>query len=360
MNVPTPGVLQHIIEESLDPSAYKVVQGAIPETTAVLARKWDKIFYTGNGTVGTIVAKKAAETLTPVTLELGGRNPAIITKNADARLAARRLLWAKLMNVGQVCVSQNYILVDKEILPEFLRQLEVALTEFHPKGAEQQEDYGKVINERQWSRLRKMLDSTNGKILLGGKTNKETLFFGPTVVQVTSVDDPLLTDESFGPLIPILAVDDLDEAIRVANKIDATPLGIYPFGSTAETNKILSQTRSGGASVNDGFFHASIPTLAFGGVGDSGTGSYRGKASFDCFTHRRSITTTPAWIEGLLAVRYPPYTNEKLKKFRGMSELKPDFDRSGNPTGPGLLWWLLGKSQYPVLDRKDVSIKSKL
>ncbi|USW49263.1 Putative aldehyde dehydrogenase NAD(P)-dependent, aldehyde/histidinol dehydrogenase [Septoria linicola] len=335
-------VMQHIMEQSLDPNGYQVVQGAIPETTAVLGCKWDKIFYTGNGAVGTIVAKKAAETLTPVTLELGGRNPAIVTKNADARLAARRLLWAKLMNVGQVCVSQNYILVDKEILPEFVRQLEVAIAEFQPKGAEQAADYGKVINERQWSRLKSMLDSTNGKILLGGHTNKATLFFEPTVVQVTDQDDPLLADESFGPLIPILPVDDLDEAIRVANKVDSTPLGIYPFGSTAETNKILSQTRSGGASVNDAFFHASIPTLAFGGVGNSGTGAYRGKASFDCFTHRRSITTTPAWIEGLLAIRYPPYTDAKLKKFRGMSELKPDFDRNGKPTGPGLLWWVLG------------------
>lgn len=352
-NVRTVGVLQHIIQESLDPNSYQVVQGAIPETTAVLACKWDKIFYTGNGTVGTIVAKKAAETLTPVTLELGGRNPAIITKNADARLAARRLLWAKLMNVGQVCVSQNYILVDKEILPEFLRQLELALAEFQPQGAEQQADYGKVVNERQWSRLKKMLDSTNGKILMGGETNQSTLFFGPTVVQVSSADDPLLADESFGPLIPILPVDNLDEAIRVANKVDPTPLGIYPFGSTAETNKILSQTRSGGASVNDAFFHASIPTLAFGGVGNSGTGSYRGKASFDCFTHRRSVTTTPAWIEGLLAVRYPPYTDAKLKKFRGMSELKPDFDRNGNPTGSGLLWWVLGKSRYPALEQNN-------
>ena len=334
-------IMQHIISESLDPEAYQVVQGAVPETTALLERKWDKVFYTGNATVGTIIAKKAAETLTPVTLELGGRNPAIITKNADPRLAARRLLWAKLMNVGQVCVSQNYILVDKDVLPAFLQQLEVALKEFQPKGAQGNEDYGKIVNERQWSRLRSMLDSTHGKILFGGTTDQSTLFFEPTVVQVSSPDDPLLTDESFGPLIPILPVSDLDEAIRIANKVHATPLGLYPFGSKAETDKILSQTRSGGASVNDAFFHASIPTLAFGGVGDSGSGSYRGKASFDCFTHRRSITTTPGWMEGLLAVRYPPYTNDKLKQLKRMQDLTPDFDRKGNPTG-GSVWWVLG------------------
>ncbi|CAK3751085.1 probable fatty aldehyde dehydrogenase [Lecanosticta acicola] len=334
-------IMQHIVSQSLDPDAYQVVQGEIPETTALLDCKWDKIFYTGNARVGTIIAKKAAETLTPVTLELGGRNPAIVSKNADPRLAARRLLWAKLMNVGQVCVSQNYIIVDKEILPAFLHQLGQAFKEFQPKGAEASEDYGKVVNERQWDHLKRMLDNTSGKILIGGRTDRAKLFFEPTVVQVSDLEDSLLVDESFGPLIPILPVNDLDEAIRTANKVHATPLGLYPFGTKAETNKVLAETRSGGASVNDAFFHASIPTLSFGGVGDSGSGAYRGKASFDCFTHRRSITTTPSWIEGLLSVRYPPYTSAKLKRLRAMNDKKPDFDRNGNPTG-GLVWWVLG------------------
>lgn len=220
-------------------------------------------------TVGKIIAKKAAETLTPVTLELGGLNPAIISKHADPRLAARRLLWAKLLNAGQVCVSQNYVLVDKDILQAFLQQLEVALHEFQPKGAEKNEDYSKIVNERQWQRLKDLLDSSNGKILIGGKTDRSTLLFEPTVVQVESSDDPLLRNESFGPLIPILAVSNLDEAIRTANSIDGTPLGLYAFGTKTETNKILSETRSGGASINDAFFHASIQTLAFGGVGNS-------------------------------------------------------------------------------------------
>ncbi|RMZ27891.1 hypothetical protein D0859_08029 [Hortaea werneckii] len=329
-------IMQHIIQQSLDPDAYQCVQGGVPETTALLEQKWDKIFYTGNGRVGTIISKKAAETLTPVTLELGGRNPAIVTKNADPRLAARRLLWAKLVNVGQ-----NYIIVDRAILPAFLQQLEIALKEFQPRGAREAEDYGKIINERQWQRLRDMLDSTSGKLLFGGNTDRESLFFEPTVVQVEDREDPLLTDESFGPLIPVLPVDGLDEAIHTANAIHATPLGLYPFGSKAETDKILSSTRSGGASVNDAFYHASIPTLSFGGVGDSGQGAYRGKASFDCFTHRRSITTTPGWIEGMLAIRYPPFTDDKLKQFRKMQDMKPDFDRQGNPTG-GLVWWLIG------------------
>lgn len=334
-------IMQHVISQSLDQDAYQVVQGAVPETTALLDRKWDKIFYTGSANVGTIIAKKAAETLTPVALELGGRNPAIITKSAEPRLAARRLLWAKLLNVGQVCVSQNYILVDKEVLPEFVRQLELALREFQPQGAEGNDDYGKIVNERQWQRLKDMLDSTKGKVLMGGKTDKSTLFFEPTIVQVESADDPLLKEESFGPLIPILPVEDLDEALRTANSVHATPLGLYAFGSKAETEKILSETRSGGASINDAFFHASIPTLAFGGVGDSGQGAYRGKASFDCFTHRRSVTTTPSWIESMLDIRYPPYSKDKFKKLKKMTDSKPDFDRNGKSTG-GLFWWTLG------------------
>lgn len=169
----------------------------------------------------------------------------------------------------------------------------------------------------------------------------EKLFIEPTVIEVHDSNDSLLVDESFGPLIPILPVSDLDEAIRIANEIHATPLGVYAFGSKADTNKILAETRSGGASVNDGFFHGVIPTLAFGGVGDSGTGSYRGKASFDTFVHRRSITSTPSWMEKLLAVRYPPYAGtDKFSQFAKMSLLKPDFDRDGKKK-VGMLTYLL-------------------
>lgn len=324
----TAAVMQHVIESSIDPSAFAVVQGGIPESTALLECKWDKIFYTGGGGVGTIIAKKAAETLTPVTLELGGRNPAIVTKNADPRLAARRLLWAKLHNAGQVCISQNYIIVDKEILPLLIGELRTAINEFYPKGMKDSEDYGRIVNDRQFQRLKKMLDSSNGKIVIGGTMDEASKYLEITVVVVSSTTDSLITEESFGPLIPILGVSNLDEAIRIANEVDSTPLGLYAFGSTADTDKIISQTRSGGASINDGFFHGSIPTLEFGGVGNSGQGSYRGKASFDCFSHRRAITYTPSWAESLLAIRYPPYAG-KMKQFKFMNELKPNFDRAG-------------------------------
>ena len=356
-------IVQKVVESALDPSAFAIVQGAVPETQKLLDEKWDKIFYTGGAAVAKIISKKAAETLTPVTLELGGKNPALVTKNADMRLAARRLLWGKTVNAGQVCVSQNYTLIDETVLPTFLSEFKTALAEFFPNGVKASKDYGRIINARQFQRLKKMLDESEGKILLGGTMDEGELFMEPTVVQVTGPDDSLLRDESFGPLIPIFPVKDLETAIRLANEVSGTPLGLYPFGNKAETKRILNETRSGGATVNDAFFHASIPTLPFGGVGESGQGSYRGRASFDCFTHRRTVVETPGWMEGLLAVRYalsppsgfpqrttiyagvmkinkvplltsafryPPFAGtKKLKQYRGMSDLKPNFGRDG-------------------------------
>lgn len=321
-------MLQKIIQSTLDPSCFAVVQGAVTETTKLLDEKWDKIFYTGSATVGTIIAKKAAETLTPVTLELGGRNPAIITRNADIRLAARRLLWGKTINAGQVCISQNYTLIDREVLPAFIEEMKNALKTFYPNGIKDSPDFGRIVNNRQWTRLKKMLDDSKGKILIGGSTAEAEKYIEPTVIQLDDFHDSLVMEESFGPLMPILPVDDLDHAIRIVNEVHTTPLGLYPFGNKQETDRVLRELRSGGASVNDAFTHGTIPTLAFGGVGDSGQGAYRGQASFDCFSHRRSITTTPGWMERLLDVRYPPYEG-KLAKIRGMSELKPDFDREG-------------------------------
>ena len=335
-------VVQHILERSLDQAAYRCVQGGITEATDLLNCKWDKIFYTGNATVGKIIATKAAETLTPITLELGGRNPAVVTKNANLRLAARRLLWAKVLNAGQICVSQNYVMVEKTVLPDYLKETELALKEFLPCGAKTSPDYGKIVNERQWQKLKDMLDGSNGEVVLGGNAEKATLFFEPTVVLVKDANDTLLREESFGPLIPILAYSNIEEAIRTVNTVHNTPLGLYTFGSKQETDQILSQTRSGGVSLNDGFFHAAIPTLEFGGVGDSGQGTYRGRASFDCFTHRRAVTRTPGWIESLLDIRYPPFTDGKLKRLKFLQDGKPNFDREGRPKGAAWVLWMLG------------------
>jgi beta-apo-4'-carotenal oxygenase len=230
-------VLKSIVESSLDPSAYAVVNGGVPETTALLNEKWDKIFYTGNATVGTIIAKKAAETLTPVCLELGGRNPAVVTKNADPRLAARRLLWGKALNAGQVCISQNYILVDREILPAFVEQLKIALKEYFPNGTKSSPDFARIVNQRHFQRIKKMIDDSKGKILIGGEMDEAENFIDITVVQVNDINDSMIVDESFGPLMPILPIDSVEEAIRIANTVHSTPLGFYPFGTKAETSK---------------------------------------------------------------------------------------------------------------------------
>jgi beta-apo-4'-carotenal oxygenase len=230
-------VLKKIVEEYLDPNAYAVVNGGIPQTTTLLDEKWDKIFYTGSARVGTIIAKKAAETLTPICLELGGLNPAIVTKHADARLAARRLAWGKLHNAGQVCIGQNYTMVEKEILPAFIEQLKIALNEFYPNGQKSSPDYARIVNNQHFNRIKKMFDKTRGTILIGGEMDESENFIDITVVQVPDEKDSMIVDESFGPLMPILAVDSVEHAISLANAIDSTPLGLYAFGNKAETEK---------------------------------------------------------------------------------------------------------------------------
>ncbi|KAJ6135383.1 Beta-apo-4'-carotenal oxygenase [Penicillium capsulatum] len=330
-------VMQKIVEASLDPSCYHVIQGAVPETQALLAERWDKIFFTGGANVGRIIAKAAAPHLTPVVLELGGINPAIVSKTADPRLVARRMLWGKTMNAGQVCTSQNYLLVDKQLVPRVVEEFKKAYKEFYPKGAKDSPDYSRIINESHYQRLKAMLDNSKGKILMGGTMDEKERFIEPTLVQVDSVDDSLCTQESFGPFIPILPVENLDEAINLANGVQSTPLGMYPFGSKADVAKVLASTRSGGVSCNDAALH--IPTLPFGGVGESGYGAYRGRASFDVWVHRRPITSSPSWLESILAIRYPPYAG-KLSKFKAASALVPDFDRDGRKKTLGWLRFL--------------------
>ncbi|EDN10602.1 conserved hypothetical protein [Histoplasma mississippiense (nom. inval.)] len=321
-------VLQEIIEAAIDPDVVSVVQGGATETQALLAECWDKICFTGNATVGRIVAQAAAPNLTPVLLELGGRNPAFITKKADVRLAARRLFWAKTFNAGQVCLSQNYILVDKEIVSQLV-------TEFGKASP----DFCRIINDAAFRRIKGMIDSTKGKILLGGTMDEKERFIEPTLVQVDSADDPLIRRETFGPVITILPVGDLDEAIRISNDVDNTPLAAYAFGTKKEVEKVLSCVRSGGATINDAYMHGVIPNVPFGGVGESGSGAYHGRSSFDAFVHRRSIATTPGWVERMLSVRYPPYAG-KLRSTLRHRTVAPNFDRSGRTT-TGFWGWII-------------------
>lgn len=232
-------VIKDIVEKSLDPSAYRVVNGAVAETTSLLDQKWDKIFYTGSANVARIISEKAAKHLTPVSLELGGRNPAFVTRNANIKLAAKRLLWGKTLNAGQVCLSQNYVLVEREVLDEFIRQLNVAFQAAFPEGARASPDLARVINERHFLRMKKMLDESKGKIVMGGQIDQADLFIAPTAVLVDSPEDSMMTQESFGPTFSILPFDNLDQAIELANSIDRTPLGLYGFGTREEFNKSM-------------------------------------------------------------------------------------------------------------------------
>lgn len=230
-------VIKDIIEGALDPSAYRVVNGAVPETTALLDQKWDKIFYTGSAQVARIICKKAAENLTPVSLELGGRNPAFVTRNADLKLAAKRLLWAKTLCAGQVCMSQNYILVEREVLDGFIKQLNVAFGQAFPGGAQASPDLCRVVNEKHFLRMKQMLDETKGKIVLGGQMDQSDLFIEPTAVLVNSPEDSMVVQESFGPIFAILPFDTLGEAIEIANRVDPTPLALFGFGTRDEFNR---------------------------------------------------------------------------------------------------------------------------
>jgi beta-apo-4'-carotenal oxygenase len=230
-------VIKELVEKRLDNSAFAVVNGGVPETTALLNEKWDKIFFTGSATVGTIIAKKAAETLTPVVLELGGKNPAFISKKANLALAARRLMWGKTMNSGQVCMSHNYVLIDKDVVPTFIEHLKQAYKEMFPNGAKASPDLPRIVNQRHFLRLKKMLDNTKGKIVMGGAMDESENFIEPTAVLVNSVDDPMMQEESFGPIFSIYPVNSLDEALNVANRVHRTPLSLFAFGSKAENQR---------------------------------------------------------------------------------------------------------------------------
>ncbi|KAJ5598622.1 Beta-apo-4'-carotenal oxygenase [Penicillium hordei] len=335
---PRSAALMQKIVERLDPSCYQIIQGAIPETQALLAERWDQIFFTGSANVGRIVSKAAAPHLTPVILELGGINPAIVSRNANPRLVARRMLWGKVFNAGQLCTSQNYLLVERPLLSSVVDEFKKAYKEFYPNGAEGSTDFSRIVSKDHFRRLRSMLENTEGKIVMGGTMDEDELFIEPTVVQVKSIDDSMCSQESFGPFIPVLPVDSLDEAIELANGLMSTPLNLHPFGNKAEVEHILRSTRSGGASCNDGALH--IPTLPFGGVGESGHGAYRGRASFDVWVHRRPITSSPSWLEPILSVRYPPYAG-KLSGYKAIGLLKPDFDRSGRKLSFGWIPFIL-------------------
>ncbi len=303
-------VLAEWLPRYLDPDAVRVVQGGVPETQALLAQRWDHVFYTGNGRVGRIVMKAAAEHLTPVTLELGGKSPCFVLRDADLRTAARRIAWGKFFNAGQTCVAPDYLLVDRAVEQPLLDALGEAIHRFYGERPRQSPDYARIVNERHFDRLVGLLQGS-GQVVFGGEYDRDARYIAPTVLREVPEDAPVMQEEIFGPILPVLTYGELSEAIERVRRGEE-PLALYVFGrSPGEVDRVLSETRSGGACVNDVVVHLSVPDLPFGGVGESGMGAYHGRASFETFSHRRSVLRKGTRLDPPL--RYPPYDERTLR-----------------------------------------------
>ncbi len=307
----TSEVTAKIFAELGDP-AISIVEGGVAETTELLAQRFDHIFYTGNGRVGRIVMRAAAENLTPVTLELGGKSPAIVSKNAKIDVAARRIAWGKFLNAGQTCIAPDYVLVERSVHDEFVRALGESVRSFYGAEPRQSPDFARIVNGPHFHRLEKLLHS--GTIAVGGETDPDTRFIAPTVLTGVSRESPVMDEEVFGPILPVIAVDSLDEAVAFVNA-DDKPLALYTFSEDdAENRRIINSTTSGGVCVNGTIMHISTPHLPFGGVGESGMGAYHGRYGFDTFSHQRSVYTRSTRLDP--PILYPPYTASKERIVR--------------------------------------------
>ncbi|MGW7268430.1 aldehyde dehydrogenase family protein [Streptomyces sp. NPDC054842] len=287
----TSAVLARLLPRYLDTDAVAVVEGGIPETTALLAERFDHIFYTGNGTVGRVVMRAAAEHLTPVTLELGGKSPAFVDRDADPAVVADRLVRGKFLNAGQTCVAPDYVLTDpataSALEPELARAVE-ALFGADPRTST---GYGRIVNERHFDRLGALLDS--GRTVTGGTADRAAKYIAPTVLADVDAGSPVMREEIFGPILPIVTVADLDEAIGFINDRDK-PLALYAFTESDDTRRRLAEeTSSGGLGFGLPLAHLTVSDLPFGGVGESGMGSYHGRYSIETFSHRKAVLEKP-------------------------------------------------------------------
>jgi aldehyde dehydrogenase (NAD+) len=307
--------IARLVAEHLDPDAVAVVEGGVPETTALLAERWDHIFYTGNGTVGRVVMGAAAKHLTPVTLELGGKSPTIVDRSADLDVAARRIAWGKYTNAGQTCVAPDYVLVDRRVEGPLAARLRDTVRRFYGDDPRTSGDYGRIVNERHFQRVTRLLDDEGaGEVVYGGQRDETERYLAPTAVRGSDPAAPIMQEEIFGPVLPLLAVDDVDAAIDFVNGRDK-PLALYVFAEDgAVVDRVLERTTAGGACVNHTVFHLAVPGLPFGGVGASGMGAYHGRATFETFTHAKSVLTKPTGLDPSLA--YPPYRGLKAKLLR--------------------------------------------
>ena len=304
----TSAAMARFIPEYLDAEAVVVVEGGVPETTALLDQRWDHILYTGNGTVGRIVAQAAAKHLTPVTLELGGKSPAIVDQDANLKLAASRIAFAKWTNAGQTCVSVDHVYVHRDVEEELVDLLAAELRSRFGKDPRTSTDFGRIVNTGHALRLSQLIDAGGFEVVCGGDADEAERYVAPTLLRGVSRDSAVMQEEIFGPILPLVAVDDVDDAIAAVNAGDK-PLALYVFG-TDEADRVLEETSSGGACVNDAMVHVGVTTLPFGGVGESGHGAYHGRWGFETFSHRKAVLRRPTWLNDPPIMR-PPYTRWK-------------------------------------------------
>lgn len=310
----TSAALARLMPDYLDRRAVAVIEGGVPETTELLAERFDHIFYTGGGRVGRIVARAAAEHLTPVTLELGGKSPVYVDDTADPAGVAKRIAWAKFMNAGQTCVAPDYVLGSRETLRKLAVELDGAIHDLYGSAAQRNPDYGRIVNDAQFERLVSYLG--DGEIICGGEYDAESRFIAPTVLAGVSCEAPVMRDEIFGPILPLVEVDDLSDAIGFVAGRDK-PLAAYVFSDDPIARRRWTvETSSGALTFGAPILHLTVPELPFGGVGESGYGAYHGERSFRLFSHEKAVLVKPLAPDTLGPTIMPPFTSGKDRLVR--------------------------------------------
>ncbi|XP_054464294.1 aldehyde dehydrogenase family 3 member B1 [Anoplopoma fimbria] len=318
----TDSLMAELIPKYLSQDCYSVVRGGAEETTTLLQNRFDHIFYTGSQTVARIILQAASVHLTPVTLELGGKCPCFIYGRVNIAAAARRLVWSKYFNAGQSCVAPDYVLCSPATRDALLPALRETLEEFYGKEPQTSPDLSRIVSPKHWTRLMELLKRSAGKVVVGGESDQEDKYIAPTVLVDVAEDDALMAEEIFGPILPILTVDSLEEGIDFINRQEKA-LALYVFSDESSVvNTVLENTSSGGFCSNDGIIHMCLPTLPFGGVGTSGFGSYHGRWGFETFSHRRACMLRGWTLERLNGLRYPPYREDKLSWLRWTTSAK--------------------------------------
>lgn len=308
----TSALLEKLIDEYLDPRAFAVVQGAVPETTELLTQPFDHIFYTGNGKVGSIIMTAAAKHLTPVTLELGGKSPVFVDASANLDVAAGRIAWGRFTNAGQTCVAPDYVLTTPDLVKPLAQKIATFTRKFFGDNPAESASYGRIVNTKQFDRLAKLLPD-GAKTFDGGKTDRERLYIAPTILTDVRADDPVMKEEIFGPILPIIAVRNAKEAVTFINK-RPKPLALYVFTRSKATRQLFERhTSSGALGFNLPLGHLLSSRLPFGGAGASGMGSYHGKTGFLEFSHVKTVTSKPTFPD-TLRLTYPPYPRFKNAK----------------------------------------------